>query len=182
MKSYKRGVLHQVFSNIDCNVPLYKISDYCSSSNTMAMIESCGEGKYPVYDAGGIITHIATYDFDNPYIAIIKDGSGVGRLQLCRGQSSIIGTLGALLPIDCNVDYLYAALQTVDFRQFTTGMAIPHIYYKDYKNIAIPYPNEVTQRSIENLAKNFDEILLRENSLLLHLQQQKTALLQQLFI
>ena len=182
LKSYKRGVLRHIFSGIDCSVPLYQISEYFSSSNTMAIIDSNETGEYPVYDAGGIITHIDRYDFDKPYVAIIKDGSGIGRLQLCQSHSSIIGTLGALFPVNCTVYFLYAVLQIIDFRQFTTGMAIPHIYYKDYRNIAVPYPDEKTRHTIENMASRLDEILYRESTMLCRLQKQKLGLLQRLFI
>jgi len=182
LKLYKKGVLFTKFSKVNNIVPLCEISEYFSSTNTMATISRYNTGEYPVYDASGIIANIDKYDFDKPYVAIIKDGSGVGRLQLCQSHSSIIGTLGALFPINCTVKFLFAILQTIDFRQFTTGMAIPHIYYKDYRNIAVPFPNEKTRHIIENTVSKLDEILHRENTMLCQLQQLKSGLLQQLFI
>ena len=148
----------------------------------MSMIESIGAGTYPVYDAGGIVAKINHFDFSEAYVAIIKDGSGVGRLQLCAANSSIIGTLGALFPKHCTVGYLYAVLQMIDYRQFVTGMAIPHIYYKDYKNIEVPFPDDISRNNIERLLNSIDTILDKECKLLDLLQLQKASFLQQLFI
>lgn len=182
LKSYKRGALNQFFSKITQRVPLSEISEYYSSANTMASITQVENGKYPIYDASGIVALIDEYDFANTYVAIIKDGSGVGRLQLCQSKSSIIGTLGAIFPKHCTVAYLFAVLQTIDFRQFTTGMAIPHIYYKDYKNCLIPFPPQEQRNKIERVLTAIDFMIDKESRILSLLRQQKTSLMQQLFI
>ncbi len=182
LKSYKRGALNQVFSKVTQRVPLSEISEYYSSANTMASITQVENGEYPIYDASGIVALIDKYDFSNSYVAIIKDGSGVGRLQLCQSKSSIIGTLGAIFPKHCTVRYLLAVLQTIDFRQFTTGMAIPHIYYKDYKNCSIPFPPQEQRNKIEKISTAIDFMIDKESRILSLLQQQKTSLMQQLFI
>lgn len=59
---------------------------------------------YPVYDAAGIAGYIDYYDIDSDYITIVKDGSGVGRLQKCDKKSSFIGTLGALVAKNCTLN------------------------------------------------------------------------------
>lgn len=182
LKSYKRGLLHTFLDDICARVPLSEISEYYSSNNTMAIIEKHDAGAFSVYDASGKIAHIDGHDFDFDYVAIIKDGSGVGRLQLCEAQSSIIGTLGAIKPKGCSVDYLYAVLQNIDFRQFTTGMAIPHIYYKDYKCVLVPFPDKAAQNRIEMLFSKIDTVITHESALLDLLQLAKSSLLQQLFI
>lgn len=182
LKSYKRGALNQLFSKITQRVPLSEISEYYSSVNTMASITQVENGEYPIYDASGIVAMIDKYDFSNCYVAIIKDGSGVGRLQLCQSKSSIIGTLGAIFPKHCTVGYLFAVLQTIDFRQFITGMAIPHIYYKDYKNCLIPFPPQGQRNKIERILTAIDFMIDKESRILSLLRQQKTSLMQQLFI
>ena len=182
LKTYKRGLLCTLLSEISESVPLASISEYHSSNNTMATIEQHNIGKYPVYDAGGIITSIDNYDFAFDYVAIIKDGSGVGRLRLCQAQSSIIGTLGAIKPRGCSVGYLYAVLQGIDFRQFATGMAIPHIYYKDYKNTLVPFPDSVVQNKIKTILSKIDTLITSETRMLELLQTAKTNLLHRMFI
>lgn len=141
-----------------------------------------GIGKYPVYDANGKIFYSNSYAVDSDYIAIIKDGSGVGRLQYCVGQSSYIGTLGALIPLNCSTYYLFAALQTINFQKYITGMAIPHIYFKDYKSEKIPFPQKDLQDKISEIFVLLDSKINLERRLLDKLVEEKSELLNQIFI
>lgn len=182
LKKYKRGVISKIFSDITEYVSLCEICSYISSSNTAAQMQKKSFGTYPVYDAGGILMTISTYDNDFEYTAIIKDGSGVGRVQLCQKYSSFIGTLGALIPVRCSNYYLYTVLQNIDFRNFVTGMAIPHIYFKDYKNTLVPFPNEKMRNHIESISKYCDMRIDNAEKTLVILQSLKGGLMQKMFI
>lgn len=92
LKSYKRGALKAVFSQITETCTLGDISEYKSVANTFESFAECKKGEYPLYDASGISSYIDKYDFENSYVAIVKDGSGVGRLQYCTEKTSIIVT------------------------------------------------------------------------------------------
>lgn len=49
--------------------------------------------------------------------------------------TSVIGTLQYILPNEgIDLDYLNYSLMSVDFKKYVSGAAIPHIYFKDYKN------------------------------------------------
>ena len=37
-------------------------------------------GKYPIFGASGFIKNVSFYHNEKPYISIVKDGSGVGRI------------------------------------------------------------------------------------------------------
>ncbi len=156
LKKYKRGALSRVFNDVLETVKLSDISNFISSARTLSTTLNGNKGIYPVYDAAGIAGYIDYYDIDSDYITIVKDGSGVGRLQKCDKKSSFIGTLGALVAKNCTTDFLYAVLQTIDFSKFVTGMAIPHIYYRDYKSTLLPFPSEEKQHFISQLLKKFD--------------------------
>ena len=182
LKKYKRGALSRVFNDILQTEKLSDISSFISSSRTLSSTLNNNKGIYPVYDATGVAGYIDHYDIDSDYITIVKDGSGVGRLQKCDKKSSFIGTLGALVAKNCTTDFLYAVLQTIDFSKFVTGMAIPHIYYKDYKNTLIPFPCEIKQHSISQFLKKIDEYIENENKKLSNILTYKQGLLQQMFI
>ena len=182
LKRYKRGLLSLVFKGNFQMVKLADICDFVSSSHTISNLGARESGIYPVYDAAGLSMYIDTYDMHEEYISIVKDGSGIGRLQKCDKNSSFIGTLGALVAKNCEIDYLFAVLQTIDFSRFATGMAIPHIYYKDYKNTLIPLPSQDTQKNISRLFRNID-IHIEQNSIQLDkILVLKHGLLQQMFI
>ena len=182
LKKYKRGLLSTIFSKVTTFVHLKDICEYASSAKTMSQIDNTPKGAYPVYDAGGVAAFVDFYDMDTNYIAIIKDGSGVGRLQFCQAESSFIGTLGGLIPKNCSAFYLYTALQTIDFKEYVTGMAIPHIYYKDYKYAMLPYPCEKDRAKIQVIFQNLDCKITNAEMLLEKFNEMKKSLLQQLFI
>ncbi len=182
LKKYKRGALSRVFNDILETVKLSDISNFISSARTLSTTLNSNKGIYPVFDATGIAGYIDHYDIDSDYITIVKDGSGVGRLQRCDKKSSFIGTLGALVAKNCTTDFLYAVLQTIDFSKFVIGMAIPHIYYRDYKSILLPFPCEEKQHFISQLFKKFDIHIENETKKLTNMLAYKQGLLQQMFI
>ena len=182
LKLYKRGVLKRLFNTISNFRKLNEISEYVTSNLSLENIKKYKMGIYPVYDAGGVSTYINKYKMSCDYIAIIKDGSGVGKLQYCIEKSSFIGTLGGIVAKNCNIGYLYAAMQMIDFRGFITGATIPHVYYKDYGNIKIPFPNTDIQCKINNISKLLDKKITTAETNLNNNLKLKAALLQNLFI
>lgn len=91
------------------------------------------DGEYPIYGASGFIKNVDFYQQETPYIAVVKDGAGVGRVMRLPAKSSVIGTMQYILPKN-NVDtgYLAYALEHMNLSKYYTGATIPHIYFKDY--------------------------------------------------
>lgn len=91
-------------------------------------------GAYPIYGAAGYLGNVDFYHQDKPYVAVVKDGAGIGRTTLHPAKSSIIGTMQYPLPKN-NVlpEYLYYVVQYMHLEKYFTGATIPHIYFKDYK-------------------------------------------------
>lgn len=172
----------KIFDSISQFKKLQDISEYLTSEMSLESIENKISGEYPVYDASGISSYIADYRVESDYIAIIKDGFGVGRLRYCREKSTFIGTLGGIVANGCSTTYLYAAMQMIDFRQFVTGATIPHVYYKDYKNLSIPFPEAKVQKRIERIYELLDKDIIISKEKLNLLIEFKAALLQKLFI
>lgn len=91
-------------------------------------------GAYPIYGAAGYLGNVDFYHQDKPYVAVVKDGAGIGRTTLHPAKSSVIGTMQYLLP-KSNVlpEYLYYVVQYMHLEKYFTGATIPHIYFKDYR-------------------------------------------------
>ena len=118
------------------------------------------DGDYPIYGAKGFIKNVSFYHQDKKYISIIKDGAGVGRIELREAFSSVIGTLQYLIPkTEIDIKYLYYFLSGINFKNYIRGAAIPHIYFKDYSNeeILIP-PLEEQKQIVAKLDQCFEEI------------------------
>ena len=114
-----------------------KLEDVCergSSSLRKSDVEG-RSGDYPIFGAAGYIGNVDFYHQERPYVAVVKDGAGIGRTTLLPAKSSVIGTMQYLLPKD-NVlpEYLCYAVRYMHLEKYFSGATIPHIYFKDYKN------------------------------------------------
>ena len=115
-------------------------------------------GDYPVFGASGFIKNIGTYQQEKAYVAVVKDGAGIGRTMLLPGKSSVIGTMQYLLPKE-NImpKFLYYAVKSMHLEKYYTGATIPHIYFKDYKKETFDLPEDTRQKEIINI---FDKVEL----------------------
>ena len=106
-----------------------------SSSNLKQSDVSKMNGKYPIYGASGYIGNVDFYHQDQPYVAVVKDGAGIGRTTLHPAKSSVIGTMQYLLPKE-NIlpEYLFYVVKYMHLEKYFTGATIPHIYFKDYQH------------------------------------------------
>ncbi|GIV29504.1 MAG: hypothetical protein KatS3mg028_0570 [Bacteroidia bacterium] len=142
------------------------------------------ESGYIVYGADGIIGYSDNYQHDEEYISIVKDGSGVGRINFCKPRSSILGTLIALKSKDenlYNLKWMFYMLNTIDFSCYIKGANIPHIYFSDFKKQFIPIPTLPEQQKIADCLSALDEQIEAQEQKIELLQQHKKGLLQNLF-
>ena len=140
-----------------------KLGDICSKGvSSLRQKDTLPVGDYPVYGASGICGYLSDYQHNEPYVAVVKDGAGVGRVQLCSGKSSVLGTLQALLPKEeVNCEYLYEVVRSLNLGDGFTGSTIPHIYFKDYKNRTVVIYEKEQQTKITVLfsaVKNLIEL------------------------
>jgi len=117
-------------------------------------------GIYPVYGAAGEITKVDFFHQSKPYLGLIKDGAGVGRVMQLPANSSVIGTIQYLFPRE-NVDlkYLYYLIKYLDLGKSNTGTTIPHIYFKDYKKRKVKVREYSEQKHIGQILELIDRHL-----------------------
>lgn len=156
------------------------ISTYSVSTISQTMLESY-EGKqlYPVFNANSIAGHVDFYENECPYISIIKDGAGIGRVRLCEAKSSTIGTMGCIhARKGISIIFLYYLLEQVDFNKYSNGSTIPHLYYKDYSCEKVRIPDIKEQAAIAEVLSTADrEIELLQQDIEQE-KQKKKALMQ----
>ncbi len=145
------------------------LRDVCKkeSSNIAQKDIENSNGTYAIYGAGGYIKDVNFYHQDKPYIAVVKDGAGIGRTMLLPGKTSVIGTLQYLIPNDSISDkYLYYALTYMNLSKYFTGATIPHIYFKDYQNELLPLPPMEKQQKIAGNLEKIDTMIGVCNSIM----------------
>ena len=143
---------------------MYKIllGDICTkeSSNIRQSDLENHNGDYPIYGASGLIKYIDFYTQDKPYIGIVKDGAGVGRVMKLPAYSSVIGTMQYIIPNDgIDVSYLAYAMEHMNLSKYYMGAAIPHIYFKDYKHEPLPLHTKEEQKTIVSVLDRISSLI-----------------------
>lgn len=181
LQSLIKGIAQNVARNNKPNIRLSECLE-CSSS-TLQESDVCKNGTYPVYGANGIVGYLDNYNTEKEAVYIIKDGSGVGTVSYVTGKCSATGTLNTLQAKEgYSPQYLYYMLKVFNFEPYKTGMAIPHIYFKDYGKAKIFCPSYTEQLKYARLLSAIDNKLSAEQSILTDLSLQKQYLLRQMFI
>ena len=140
------------------------LGDVCkkASSNIAQKDLQDKMGVYPIYGASGLIKQVDFYQQDKEYIAVVKDGAGIGRTMLLPAYSSVIGTMQYLLPkegIPIDIKYLFYAVEHMNLAKYFSGATIPHIYFKDYQKEPINIPDIDTQRKKSRIFDKIDALV-----------------------
>jgi len=136
-KNWEFGVLGDAVDKGSSNISLNKIQN--------------DNGEFPVYGAKGFAKNISFYQQENKYLAIIKDGAGIGRISIHPEKSSVLATMQYIIPKQSyDIKFLYYFLNAVDFENYRMGSTIPHIYFKHYKSEPFPLINIEEQKQIVN--------------------------------
>ena len=146
-----------------------RLGDVCEkgSSNIAQNEIADNNGEYPIYGAAGFIKNVDFYKQDKPYIGIVKDGAGVGRVSVHPAKSSLIGTMQYIFPKE-NIDIKFLAefLKYQNLSRFYTGATIPHIYFKDYQNIPLKLPSLQKQKHISAVLGKCAELTVKNKRIL----------------
>ena len=181
LQSLIKGIAQKIVRNNMPNVRLTECLE-CKSS-TLQESEVCEQGTYPVYGANGIVGYLDNYNTEGEAVYIIKDGSGVGTVSYVKGKCSATGTLNTLQAKEgYSLQYLYYLLKVFNFEPYKTGMAIPHIYFKDYGKAKVYCPSYTEQLQYARLLSAIDNKLSIEQNILTKLSLQKQYLLRLMFI
>ena len=181
LESLIKGIAHRVAGMGKPNVCLKECLE-CTSS-TLQESEVSDLGPYPVYGANGIVGFLDSYNTPDEAIYIVKDGSGVGSVAYVKGKCSATGTLNILTAKqDYSLQFLYYMLKVFNFEPYKTGMAIPHIYFKDYSKAKILCSSYSKQLRYAKMLEAIDAKLLIEQKIFISLNSQKQYLLRLMFI
>ena len=146
-----------------------KLNEVCEkgSSNIVISKLTDNDGDYPLYGASGLVKHTDFYHQDKPYIGIVKDGAGVGRVNIYPAYSSLVGTMQYIFPKkDCLLNFIKYFLVKLDLSHCVSGATIPHIYFKDYGKDLIPVPSlKIQEKIVSELDKINELIRLKKEQL-----------------
>ena len=139
LNEYKEKVIRETI-NKESGVET-KLKYICNSFNSNISAGSLmnTESKIKVYGASGL----AGYSCDEngisaKYIGIIKDGAGVGKVNIYEKDTLLVGTMAYIIPND-NIDlnWLLYVIKSLDLGLSIDKTTIPHIYFSEYGNRVI---------------------------------------------
>lgn len=161
-----------------------QLKDICRGFTKNIALKDLGqhEGQFPIYGASGYIKDVDFYCCDTPYIGIVKDGSGVGRVDVYPGYSSLLGTMQYIVPNDeVDLQYLKYALIAMDLGSLYKGAAIPHIYFKEYGKFFVDLPDLETQKHISASLDTIQKAIDLKRKQLLDLDELVKSKFQEMF-
>ena len=141
---------------------IVKLDDVCErASSSIKQSDVIGKsGNYPIYGAAGYIGNVDFFHQEKPYIAVVKDGAGIGRTMLLPAKSSVIGTMQYLLPKpNISAEYLRYVVQHMHLEKYYSGATIPHIYFRDYKEEKFNLSSPEDQAQIVGSLKKVEGII-----------------------
>ena len=138
-----------------------RLGDVCAKGKSnLRQKDLKNDGPYPVYGASGIVGFSSDYQNAEAYVAVVKDGAGVGRVMACEPRSSVLGTMQALLPgKGTERDYLLHLVRSMDLGKGFTGSTIPHIYFKDYGKTLVRALSREQQVEVANRLSGIDRLI-----------------------
>ena len=181
LESLIKGLCQKLTQQGNPNTALNETLVCYSSTLQESSVQEVGD--YPVYGATGVCGYTDAPEVDGDSILIIKDGASVGVTYYASGKYSAIGTLNRLVAKrGYSLRYLYYCLKVFNFAPYRTGLAIPHIYFRDYGKAKVWCPSLDEQQRIADALSKVEQKITIEKSLLEQLYSQKRFLLQAMFI
>lgn len=181
LESLIKGLCQKLTQQDYPNTALNETLVCYSSTLQESLVQEAGD--YPVYGATGVCGYTDTPEVDGDSILIIKDGASVGVTYYASGRYSAIGTLNRLVAKrGYSLRYLYYCLKVFNFAPYRIGLAIPHIYFRDYGKAKVWCPSLDEQQRIADALSKVELKIAIEKSLLEQLYSQKRFLLQAMFI
>ena len=158
-----------------------EVCDKASSNIVLNKIED-NVGDYPLYGASGYVKSVDFFHMEQPYVGIVKDGAGVGRVGVYPAKSSLVGTMQYIIPKKgCMLQYLSYGLQSLHLDKHVSGATIPHIYFKNYGKDTIPFPPLSDQQAIVAELDKLNEVIALKRKQLVDLDSLAQSLFYEMF-
>ncbi len=141
---------------------------------------------YPYYGASGIIDHVDNFLFDDTLILVAEDGANLLSRStplafLAAGKYWVNNHAHILKPVDGDIRYWAAVLQTHDYTPLITGAAQPKLTSERLSGIRLPRPPDDEQRAIANFlhaeTARIDQMVGKVEIAIERLQEYRTALI-----
>ncbi|MGM9978541.1 MAG: restriction endonuclease subunit S [Clostridium sp.] len=204
LKKQKKGLLQKMFPEKGKKVPeirfpeftddweqrkvseLFKITRGYVLATTEVDEKSSDEKPYPVYSSqtknNGLMGYYSDYLYENA-ITWTTDGANAGTVNYRSGKFYCTNVCGVLLSEEGYANKMVSEALNLIAWKYVSKVGNPKLMNNVMSEIEIYLPNAIEeQKQIGNFFEKFDNLISLHQRKLEHLQKQKKALLQQMFV
>lgn len=204
LEIYKRGLMQEFFPRRGETLPRRRFPGYRDASEWIVRpLSEVAEnldnkripiteserikGNVPYYGASGVVDYVKDYIFDENLLCVSEDGANlVARTYpiafSIAGKTWVNNHAHVLRFKDLATQNMVEShLNSIDLRDFITGMAQPKLNRAMLDSIPIPLPEPAERRTIAGFLSSLEANLAGESDKLDLLRSHKKGLMQQLF-
>lgn len=158
---------------------LSSLTKYIGTGKSRFVIKEFGE--YAILGSTNVIGYDDAYDYDGNFILTARVGANAGQLYRYSGKVKI--TDNTVFLMSDRSQFIYYALTHFDLRRLSFGTGQPLVKSSELQKLKLCVPvSKSEQEKIGEIFNNIDNIITLHQRKLDHLQLQKKALLQQMFV
>ncbi|CAB1253115.1 Type I restriction-modification system, specificity subunit S [Clostridiaceae bacterium BL-3] len=194
LKDEKKGLLQKMFPKKGENFPELRFPGFTDPWEQRKLknivdvksgrdYKHLSEGKIPVYGTGGYMLSV------NEALSYKEDAIGIGRKgtidkpYILRAPFWTVDTLFYAVPENNNnLNFVYDIFQNIKWKQKDESTGVPSLSKTAINNVDVLIPDYKEQKQIGDFFQDIDHLITLHQRKLNHLQEQKKALLQQMFI
>ena len=192
LKKYKRGAVTHILSGksmafaVTSSWTEHTLSELCSEFRSGRNISATlihQNGNYPVYGGNGIRGYCNQYSHDGEYVVVGRQGALCGNVRLIQGKNYLSEHAIAVQANEANeTKFLLYLLDYMKLGQYSDQGAQPGLAVNKLLRLKCVVPDKQTQVKIASFLMSFDFQISTQERMLMLLNSQRRALLQQLFI
>ena len=192
LKKYKRGAVTHILSGkstafaVTSSWTEHTLSELCSEFRSGRNISATlihQNGNYPVYGGNGIRGYCNQYSHDGEYVVVGRQGALCGNVRLIQGKNYLSEHAIAVQANEANeTKFLLYLLDYMKLGQYSDQGAQPGLAVNKLLRLKCMVPDKQTQIKIASFLMSFDFQISTQERMLMLQNNQRRALLQQLFI
>ena len=192
LKKYKRGAVTHILSGkstafaVTSSWTEHTLSELCSEFRSGRNISATlihQTGNFPVYGGNGIRGYCNQYSHDGEYVVVGRQGALCGNVRLIQGKNYLSEHAIAVQANEANeTKFLLYLLDYMKLGQYSDQGAQPGLAVNKLLRLKCMVPDKQTQIKIASFLMSFDFQISTQERMLMLLNCQRRALLQQLFI
>ena len=192
LKKYKRGAVTHILSGkstafaVTSSWTEHTLSELCSEFRSGRNISATlihQNGNYPVYGGNGIRGYCNQYSHDGEYVVVGRQGALCGNVRLIQGKNYLSEHAIAVQANEANeTKFLLYLLDYMKLGQYSDQGAQPGLAVNKLLRLKCVVPDKQTQVKIASFLMSFDFQISTQERMLMLQNNQRRALLQQLFI